>query len=217
MGFRTWFRRTSKNTTTKGEHMAASVKNLEITLAADGGHSVYQTIRQIQTFLDDTDTLAEAVPSLSRVLSPVFIGGKRAVAAILAETGPGEELAEELDDLIEAMASGYGREVRKPARGKAAVDPLTRLDAVLAKAEQMRESVVYLLASVLDTAFAGEAKKAKTALTNLDLPGRLVEELLATPVADEPQEEDAPVAETAGPVSLKKINNVPAKAAPAAF
>ena len=37
MGFRTWFRRTSKNTTTKGEHMAASVKNLETAFVPDDG------------------------------------------------------------------------------------------------------------------------------------------------------------------------------------
>ncbi|MBS2550496.1 hypothetical protein KGQ19_26855 [Catenulispora sp. NL8] len=207
MGLRTWFRRKSKHTTTiKGENMAASVKNLEITLAADGGTSVYQTIRQTQAFLDDTDLLAEAVPSLSRLLSLVKIGDKRAVAAILAETEPGPALAEELDDLIEAMASGYGREVKKPARGKAAVDPLTRLDVVVERAEQMRESVVYLLASALDTATGGDAKKAKTALTNLDLPERLISALLDTPVADEPETAE-PVAE----FDLKKINNLPVK------
>lgn len=210
MGLRTWFRRKSKHTTTKGEHMTASVKNLEITLAADGGHSVYQTIRQTQAFLDDTDTLAEAVPSLSRVLSLVNIGGKRAVAVILAETAPGEELSVELDDLIEAMASGYGREVRKPARGKAAVDPITRLDAVAAKAEQMWDSVVFLLASVLDRAFNGDAKKVKAALTNLDLPDRLISALLDTPVADEPESTEQPVTDS-DVIDLKKINHVPVK------
>lgn len=204
---RLWFRRKCKNTTTiKGENMAASVKNLEITLAADGGNSVYQTIRQVQSFLDDTDLLAEAVPSLSRILSVVNIGGKRAVAVILAETEPAPTLAVELDDLIEAMASGFGREVRKPARGKAAQDPITRLDAVVEKAEQMRESVVYLLASTLDMATGGDAKKAKAALSVLDLPGRLVDELLATPVADEPEMPE-PVSEP-GTIDLKKINNV---------
>jgi len=210
MGFRTWFRRKSKHTTIKGENMAASVKNLEITLAADGGNSVYQTIRLVQALLDDTDRLAEAVPSLSRVLSPVNIGGKRAVAAILAEAAPGEELAEELDDLIEAMASGYGREVRKPARGKAAVDPLTRLDTVQAKAEQMRESVVYLLASALDTATGSDAKKAKTALTNLDLPDHLIKELLGTPVAGEPDAATEPLTDT-DIIGLKKINHTSVK------
>ena len=211
---RLWFRRKKKSdstvTTTKGENMAASVKNLEITLATDGGNSVYQTIRQVQSYLDDTDLLAEAVPSLSRILSVVNIGGKRAVAVILAETEPAPTLAVELDDLIESMASGYGREVRKPARGKAAVDPTTRLDTVAEKAEQMRDAVVYLLASTLDMATGGDAKKAKAALTVLDLPARLVEELLATPVADEPETTD-PVAEP-DQISLKKINNVnPAK------
>ena len=211
---RLWFRRKKKSdstvTTTKGENMAASVKNMEITLATDGGNSIYQTIRQVQSYLDDTDLLAEAVPSLSRVLSVVNIGGKRAVAVILAETEPAPTLAVELDDLIEAMASGYGREVRKPARGKAAVDPITRLDTVAEKAEQMRDAVVYLLASTLDMATGGDAKKAKAALTVLDLPARLVEELLATPVADEPETTD-PVAEL-DQISLKKINNVkPAK------
>jgi len=211
---RLWFRRKKKSdstvTTTKGENMAASVKNLEITLATDGGNSVYQTIRQVQSYLDDTDLLAEAVPSLSRILSVVNIGGKRAVAVILAETEPAPTLAVELDDLIESMASGYGREVRKPARGKAAVDPVTRLDTVAEKAEQMRDAVVYLLASTLDMATGGDAKKAKAALTVLDLPARLVEELLATPVADEPETTD-PVAEP-DQISLKKINNVnPAK------
>jgi hypothetical protein len=212
MGFRNWFRRKSKNTTTiKGENMAASVKNLEITLAADGGNSVYQTIRQVQTFLDDTDRLAEAVPSLSRVLSLVNIGGKRAVAVILAETAPGEDLAVELDDLIEAMASGYGREVRKPARGKAAVDPITRLDTVAEKAEHMWDSVVFLLASVLDKAFEGDAKKVKTALTNLDLPDHLISTLLATPVTDEPETTDQVT--TPDRIELKQINNVkPVKA-----
>lgn len=206
MGLRTWFRRKSKHTTIKGENMAASVKNLEFSLATDGGKSVYQTIRQVQGFLDDTDLLAEAVPSLSRLLSVVTIGGKRAVAVILAETEPAPTLAEELDDLIEAMATGYGREVKKPARGKAAVDPITRLDSVTEKAEQMRESVVYLLASTLDMATGGDAKKAKAALTVLDLPSRLVDELLDTPVTNE--------AETGEPstepeqISLKKINNV---------
>ena len=207
MGLRTWFRRKSKNTTTiKGENMATPVKNLEFSLATDGGNSVYQTIRQVQCFLDDTDLLAEAVPSLSRLLSVVNIGGKRAVAVILAETEPAPTLAEELDDLIEAMATGYGREVKKPARGKAAVDPITRLDAVAEKAEQMRESVVYLLASTLDMATGGDAKKAKAALTVLDLPSRLVDELLDTPVANEP-ETGEPSTEP-DQISLKKINNV---------
>jgi len=206
MGLRTWFRRKSKNTTIKGENMAASVKNLEFSLATDGGNSVYQTIRQVQSHLDDTDLLAEAVPSLSRVLSVVNIGGKRAVAVILAETEPAPTLAVELDDLIEAMASGYGREVRKPARGKAAVDPITRLDSVAEKAEQMRDAVVYLLASTLDMATGGDAKKAKAALTVLDLPSRLVEELLATPVADEPKTGE-PSTEP-DQISVKKINNV---------
>src|SRR5256714_1739567 len=210
MGFRTWFRRKSKHTTTiKGENMAASVKNLEITLAADGGNSVYQTIRATQAFLDDTDLLAEAVPSLSRVLSLVNIGGKRAVAAILAETAPGEALAEELDDLIEAMATGYGREVRKPARGKAVVDPITRLDAVAERAEQMRESVVYLLASALDTATGGGAEKAQAAPGNLDPPDPLINAPLATPVAGEPEEPE-PVGDL-DLIDLKKINNVSVK------
>ncbi|WP_194923182.1 hypothetical protein [Catenulispora pinisilvae] len=209
MRLRTWFRRKSKNTTTnEGENMAASVKNLEFSLATDGGNSVYQTIRQVQASLDDTDLLAEAVPSLSRVLSVVNIGGKRAVAVILAETEPAPTLAEELDDLIEAMATGFGREVKKPARGKAAVDPITRLDAVAERAEQMRESVVYLLASTLDMATGGDAKKAKAALTVLDLPGRLVEALLDTPVTDEP--ETGEPSTDPDQISLKKINNVKA-------
>ncbi|MBS2531941.1 hypothetical protein KGQ20_04075 [Catenulispora sp. NF23] len=218
MGLRTWFRRKSKNTTTiKGENMAASVKNLEITLVADGGLSSYQTIRRIQTLLDDTDSLAEVVPSLSRVLSLVKIGDKRAVVAILAETEPGPDLAQELDDLVESAFNGYGREIRKPARGKAAVDPETRLESVAAKAEQMWESVTYLLATALDTVFKGESKKAVSTLTKLGLAARIVQELLDTPVAEESEEEDELVEETSELVPLKRINHVAVKAEPATF
>lgn len=70
----------------------------------------------------------------------------------------------------------------------------------------MRESVVHLLASTLGMATGGDAKKARAALTVLDLPSRLVDELLATPVTNEP-ETGEPSTEP-DQISLKKINNV---------
>ena len=217
MGFRTWFRRKSKHTTTKGEHMTKSVKNLAITLDDDGLSSRYQEIRRVQGILEDTDSVAEVVPSLSRVLGGVKIGDKRAVVAILAETEPGLDLAQELDDLVESAFTGYGREIRKAARGKAAVDPETRLETVADAAEQMWDTVTTLLAGALDVAFKGESKKAVSALTKLGLPARIVEELLNTPVADEPeQDEDEEVEEISVSVPLKRINNV-AKAETPAF
>lgn len=190
--------------------MTVSLKDLKITLAADGGKSVYQKLRRLQGFLDDANSLADAAltPSLSQVLSLVDIGGKRAGSVIQAEAKPSGTLAAELDNLVEAMANGYGREIKESGRGKTTGDPLDRLDAATDAAETMRDRIVYLLAWSLAMACEGNVKKVRQTVAPLDLADHLVEALV-NPEAEQAEEPEA-VADPE-PVNLKKINNIPAK------
>ena len=161
--------------------MAGSAKTLEITIAADGGQGVYQTIRRTQSSIDQTDTLAEAAQALSRKLTGISINNQRAVVAILTAASDSEEQAAELEDLVEEMAAGYGRAVKRTGKtGKVPADPMARLDVVAAASEQTRDAVVLMLGSALGLAYSGP-KAITTALGNLGVPENLVEALLAAP------------------------------------
>lgn len=205
------------STTAKGDmHMAGSAKTMEITIAADGGQGVYQTIRRAQSNIDQTDILAEAAQALSRKLTGISINNQRAVVAILTVASDSEEQAAELEDLVEEMAAGYGRAVKKTGKTtKVPADPMTRLDAVAAASEQTRDAVVLMLGSALGLAYSGP-KQVTTALGNLGVPENLVEALLAAPgqaapaeTEPEPEEEGEP--EIKDTVPLTRINNHAAK------
>lgn len=203
------------STTAKGDmHMAGSAKTLEITITADGGQGVYQTIRRTQSNIDQTDTLAEAAQALARKLSGISINNQRAVVAILTAASDSEEQAAELEDLVEEMAAGYGRAVKKTGKpGKAPADPTARLDAVASAAEQTRDAVVLMLGSALALAYSG-TKAITTALGTISVPEVLVEALLAAPGQAAPEEtepEPEPEPEGADKVVLKQINNHGAK------
>ena len=205
------------STTAKGDtYMAAAfTKTPEFSRVADGeATGVYATARRAQGFLDDITELGEVVRVNTRTLNSVRIEDKKATQAILAAMEDSGDLATELEDLFEDMAAGWGRELKKPAKGKAPVDPSVRLETVLGAAEQMRERGLYLLGNTLKTAFEGNTKQIKAALTGSEASAHLVEALLAVQETRTPEESAEPEAEASGgpkaPVVAKHINHVDA-------
>lgn len=202
--------------TAKGDlNMAAAfTKTPVFSLVADGeATGVWATARRAQGFLDDITELGEVVRVNTRVLNSVRIEKVKATQAILAALEDSGDVATELEDLFEDMAAGWGRELKKPGKGKAPVDPSVRLDTVLSAAETMRDRGVYLLGNVLRTAFEGNAKQIKAALTSSEASAHLVEALLAVQETAVEVEDETPVAEPEASklaVMAKHINNVDA-------
>ncbi|GAA2019027.1 hypothetical protein GCM10009839_14200 [Catenulispora yoronensis] len=202
-------------TTIKGDMtMAAFTKAPQFALAADvQAAGIYQTARRAQGYLDDIDSLIEVVRLQSRKLNGVLIEGKRSPLSIVAAAEGSEDLATELEDLFDDMAAGYGRTVKRPAKGKASADPTTRLDTVVETAEAMRNAVLFLLGTALKVAFESNAKQIKTALSGNEVPSSLIESLISAPqdlapVAEE-EPEPEPVVEPKVLVRTKPINHTP--------